>query len=225
MSEGSHTVSIMVTDRAMNSHIVSVTFTVDLTAPALEITYPTDNGIYAVAAITAEWSATDGSSGLLGYGYRIDGGQWSVLSMTDSHIYAGLGEGLHTLDVYAMDNVLNNATVSVTFMVDTVQPSISITSPTIDQIFNQSSVAATWTGDDVTSQIAGYYYRMDSGAWSDLTSDTSHTFPGLGEGSHTVTVGAQDNAGNVQVRLGIVNGRHHRTIGLDQPPGRPCGHQ
>ena len=175
-----------------------MTFTVDLTAPALEITYPTDNGIYAVAAITGEWSATDDSSGLLGYGYRIDGGQWSVLSMTDSHTYSSLGEGLHTLDVYAMDNVLNNATASVTFMVDTVQPSISITSPTIDQIFNQSSVVATWAGDDVTSQIAGYYYRMDSEAWSDLTSDTSHTFPGLGEGYHTVTVGAQDNAGNVR---------------------------
>ena len=198
LSEGTHTVSVMVTDHALNSYVVSLTFTVDLTAPSLEITAPLDSGIYDISTITAEWSATDGSSGLLGYGYRIDGGAWSATSLAVSRIYHDLGEGPHTFDVYALDNVLNNVTGSVTFMVDTVSPSLSITAPTTGQMFNHSSVVVTWAGGDGTSLIAGYQYRLDTGAWSEISNDLEHVFGALGEGNHTVSVMAMDNAGNTR---------------------------
>ena len=93
LTEGNHTVSVMVTDYAMNSHIVSVNFTLDLTAPSLEISSSPEGYYLDQSTVPVQWSATDGSSGMLGYIYRIDQGEWSSMDGTVSLTYVGLDEG------------------------------------------------------------------------------------------------------------------------------------
>ena len=195
VDDGSHDQYVRAFDAANNVRTASVTFNVDLTAPALKITVPADSGIYAVAAITAEWSATDGSSGVLGYGYRIDSGQWSALSMTGSHALVGLSEGTHTVEVYALDNVLNNATASVTFIVDTTAPTVTITTPSEGQFSSSPSISVTWSGDDSGVGVQAYQYRINGGAWSSNTTETGHTFD-LPDGAYTVDVRVYDRANN-----------------------------
>ncbi len=80
LSEGDHTVLIKATDNAQNYHVVSVTFHVDLTSPALAIGSPTEGGVFNSSSVTVSRSSTDASSGVQGYQYQVDGLGWSVLS-------------------------------------------------------------------------------------------------------------------------------------------------
>ena len=130
LSEGDHTFSVKATDYAQNYRVVSVTVHVDLTAPALVIGSPTEGTIFNSSTVTVAWSATDLSSGVHGYEYRVDGLGWSASSGSLNHAFGGLADGNHRVDVRATDNVGNSEVRSVNFTVDVTAPSLSITAPT-----------------------------------------------------------------------------------------------
>ncbi len=92
------------------------------------------------------------------------------------------------IDLYS-----NPVTITV---LDTVPPSVSITSPTDGAVIGSSSVAMTWTGDDDPG-IDHYEVQIDSGGWINKGITTSHTFNGVGDGWHTIYVKAVDSANNI----------------------------
>jgi hypothetical protein len=81
--------------------------------------------------------------------------------------------------------------------VDTTPPSLSISSPLPGEIISASSVTVVWSGTDETSGIVYYGIQVDNGDWIHIGLSTSYTITGLADGSHTVTVMAIDNAGNI----------------------------
>ncbi len=129
LADGAHTVDIMVYDRAQNTAMATVHFTVDTTAPVLTITAPSSGAFLNTDGPLVDWSATDATSGISGYQYRIDGGQWSSTTPGTGMSFMEPSQGPHTVDVKAIDNAGNSIMASVTFTVDTVDPTISITSP------------------------------------------------------------------------------------------------
>ncbi|MCI0618230.1 fibronectin type III domain-containing protein, partial [bacterium] len=82
---------------------------------------------------------------------------------------------------------------------DTTPPDTTITSNFCGTTVNTSTVTVTWTGSDDTTPTGNlvYAYNLDSGNYSSYSSATSHTFNNLSNGSHTVSVKAKDEAGNV----------------------------
>ena len=193
--EGDHTVRIRAIDNAQNSHLVSTTIHVDLTAPTLNIISPTQGSIYNSSTVTVTWSAADGSSGVQGCQYQVDGKGFSVLAVTLSHAFGGLTTGYHNVDIISLDNVGNSRQVSVNFTVDVTMPTLTITAPTAGHNFNITSILATWTGGDVGTGLLGYRYHADALAWSSFSMNLSNTFT-LSEATHTITVEVRDNAGN-----------------------------
>lgn len=199
LTQGSHTVVVRGTDGAGSYKDASVTFVVDTVAPTLAITSPASNA-YVTATPTIMWTGSDASSGIANYLIKRDSGTWTTLSASStSYTFGTLSQGSHTVTVRAVDRAGNYVDATVTFRVDSVAPSLTITTPRNGAYLYSTSATVKWYGSDSASGIAAYYIRLDSGQWVALSSSTtSYTFTGLSHASHTVTVRAVDKAGNVR---------------------------
>ncbi len=116
------------------------------------------------------------------------------------HQFSNLSTGQHTLSVTVYDLAGNGATSTVTFYVDNVQPTLSITSPADNFYSDRSSVKVVWIGDDANSGLKGLQLPPGRRCLVPLSGDISHSFDSLAEGPHVIDVMAMDNANNSIVR-------------------------
>jgi hypothetical protein len=71
--------------------------------------------------VTVDSSASDSGSGLAEFYYSLDGGALQPWSGPLT-----LGDGVHTIDLTAVDGAGNNSTASQTVYVDTAAPSVAL---------------------------------------------------------------------------------------------------
>jgi hypothetical protein len=169
---------------------------IDTTAPAA----PAVSGTTPTSDTTPIWTWTgDTSDGSGTFRYKLDNNDLSsgAIDTTATAFTPGsdLSEGSHTLYVQER-NAAGNWSSSGTFtiLVDTTAPTVSIGNAPTDPT-GSTEATVSFSGDDGTgSGIAGYECQLDGGAWEACSSPVSYT--GLGDGEHTVTVRATDNAGN-----------------------------
>src|SRR5262249_43951539 len=113
--------------------------------------------------------------------------------------------GSHTVYLQATDlasNVSNLASIPLTL--DTVPPTITLTSPASGVSTDQNITITGLVSDDRTG-VASLQAAVDSGAFAPVTFDAAGAFnfttalavDGTANGSHTVHFGATDNAGNI----------------------------
>jgi hypothetical protein len=198
VADGAHTLYVRVIDNAGNMADASISVVVDTTASIVTIASPSSGSMIASSSVTVTWRGSDSGSGIANYLVNLDGGSWTTLSSTtSSYTFSGLAQGTHAVTVRAVDKAGNTKDASVSFVVDTVAPSITITSPTSGSTVASSKPTIAWTDSDA-SGIAYFQLMRDGGAWVQLASSTtSYTLvDALAQGSHTVTVRAVDNAGN-----------------------------
>jgi hypothetical protein len=197
LSAGSHTASVRAFDAAGNVAEASVTFTVQVSMPSITISAPTNGSISASTSMTVRWTGSSAGSAIASYLIKLDSGSWTTLSSTTtSYTLTGLTQGSHTVTVRAMDQAGAYKDASVTFVVDTVAPTLTITAPTSNSYVTARPII-TWEGSDASSGIANYLIRRDGGTWTTLSSSSvSYTLSTLSQGGHTVTVRAVDKAGN-----------------------------
>ncbi|NIQ06795.1 MAG: hypothetical protein GWO20_14015 [Candidatus Korarchaeota archaeon] len=185
----------------INDHLPSMTFfnIEDTTSPSVSITHPNGNANISSSEISVVWSGSDNTD-VSYYEIRIDGGSWENIGEVISYDLTGLEEGIHSVNITAVDGGGNKASYSISFTIDTVMPSVSIDSPQDDAILNASSVTVTWSGSDPTpsSGIQTYSYQLDGNTWMNITA-TSHMFSDLTEGDHTVRIKVYDWARNEDV--------------------------
>ena len=80
---------------------------------------------------------------------------------------------------------------------DTVAPETTIISGPADaSCITTTSVTISWSGSDNYAGTLTYSYKMDGNEWSLFDPATSISFDNLFEGTHIVSVKAQDQAGN-----------------------------
>ncbi|NIQ06796.1 MAG: DUF1565 domain-containing protein [Candidatus Korarchaeota archaeon] len=120
LSEGSHTIDVKAYDIAGNTNTKSVTFTIDVTGPSIEITSPDDGATLDETMVRVVWSASDDVSGIDRCRIQLDGGAWLPLSTaTTSYEFEELSEEVHTVRVRVIDKAGNSAEDTLTFTVDT----------------------------------------------------------------------------------------------------------
>lgn len=111
---------------------------------------------------------------------------------------AALSDGKHTITINATDNDGNAATaVTATFTIDTIPPTLSISSPNVT-ITNQAACTVAGTTNDATSSPVSVTVKLNSGAEQAVSVGTDGTFSKsltLAEGENTITVKAKDSAG------------------------------
>lgn len=112
---------------------------------------------------------------------------------------AALSDGSHTVTINCKDHDGNAATEkSTTYTVDTVPPTLNVTSPADGLITATSSVTVAGTTNDATSSpvvITISLNGTDQGAVTVGTGGTFSKVVTLKEGSNTIIVKARDSAG------------------------------
>ena len=169
--------------------------------------YVTNNRQPVVFTITDE----SGGSGvdLDSVVVKRDGSTVSASEITHSAISNGysftytpgsaLGDGSHTVTVNASDNDGNAATQkSTTFTVDTIPPTLNVTSPTEGMITSTPTLVVSGTTNDATSSPVTVNIKLnnaDQGAVSVGGDGSFSKSVTLAEGANVIVVTATDSAG------------------------------
>lgn len=184
LAQGAHTFEVRVADSLGNQATASRAFTIDTTAPPVSITAG-PSGPTNVNPPTFSFTAGAGATTIQ---CRVDGGTYT--SCTSPYTTASLSQGPHTFEVRAADALGNAATASRAFSIDTVAPTLSITTgPSGPTNVNPPTFAFT-AGADATSVQC----RVGAAAFANCTSPFTTT--SLAEGAHTFEVRAADSLGN-----------------------------
>ena len=140
---------------------------------------------------------------------KLDGSAVSAGEVTHSAVTNGysftytpaspMGDGSHTVTVDASDNDGNAATQkSTTFTVDTVAPSLNVTSPTDGLVTNNASITVTGTTNDATSSPVTVTVQLNSQDQGAVTVESNGSFSKaitLANGANVIVVTSTDQAG------------------------------
>jgi hypothetical protein len=143
--------------------------------------------------------ATDDFSGVAETCYRINDGAVKKVS-SDGQPEISVEGAANRLEYWSIDTIGTEETphnVLTGIKLDKTNPVITIASPTMSQEIRSSSATTSYTGSDEPSGISYFEAKCDGGAWINMTASTTHTFTGLADGGHTISVRAVDRAGNV----------------------------
>ena len=195
-------------------------------APVNTITAPTASALIINNKPAIAWNVTDLDSGVNPNTIQltIDSTVITSASITMTAITNGyscsytpetaLTDGIHTIKVDASDNDGNAAAQkSVSFTVDTVSPTLSVTSPTAGLVRNNSACTVNGTTNDVTSSPVTVTVKLNSGTAETVAVNGDGTFTKeltLVAGTNTITVVATDGAGKTTTVT--------RTVTLDTTP-------
>lgn len=213
---GYYPVTVSATDDADNTTTVSANDTQlgeslrlvvkEKVAPVITITYPTASARITNSKPTIKWKVTDDDSGVnaASISLKIDSGAAITADITKTAIAGGyecsytpssvLVDGSHTIAFNAEDNDGNAAAQkTVTFIIDTVAPTLTVSSPSDNSITNKASCTVSGVTNDATSSPVTVTVNGKS-----VTVGTDGTFSTtitLTEGENTITVVATDAAG------------------------------
>ncbi len=202
--DGSHTVRFYSTDVGGNEEPVrTVQVNVDTFAPETDASAEGTAGLggWITEAATIEFDVAETASGVAFTMYRLDGGDWIVLSGSSLEVAE---DGEHTLEFYSIDVAGNEeAASSIDFKVDANGP---VTGITVD------GSTVTLTPVDAASGVATTYYRIDGGVWMTYLAP----FEVRGEGNHTLEYYSVDAAGNNETVKSVeVEGKVSGLLGID----------
>lgn len=129
-SDGDYVVTVNVTDFAGNYNQSWYNITIDSTDPIISLLTLSDNStIKAGTEIDVEIVEPN-----LGYAnYSIDGGEFQNLTPSFKINTTGWPEGIHIIEVFAIDLIGNNESVVFVFNVDNSPPEVIYTSPKGDE--------------------------------------------------------------------------------------------
>lgn len=209
-------VTITATDDSGNETTVSATsgeFQEDLklvvkekVAPVITISSPTDDAYITNNKPTIQFSITDEDSGVdpdtitikIDNGANITSGITKTPSGKNYNCSytpeTALSDGSHTIYINAKDHDGNAATQkSVAFTVDTVAPTLNVTSPTEGLKTNEDTVTVSGTTNDATSSPVTVTVNGEPAVVQ--SNGSFSTTVELAEGENTITVIATDSAG------------------------------
>ena len=194
-------------------------------APAITISSPTAGSYITNNKPTVKWKVTDADSGVnpatigitIDSGSKVTGDSITKTAVTGGYecTYtptAALADGSHTIKIDASDFDGNAAgQKSVTFKVDTVPPTLSITAPADKLITNKTAITVKGTTNDKISSPVTVTVKLNSGAATAVTVESDGSFSKdltLVVGTNTITVVARDAAGKTTTVT--------RTVTVDQ---------
>lgn len=195
LAQGDHNVTVRTFDGANNSATAKVGFRVDSQAPTVTITAP--SGPYVNRTnITLSWTVHKSGPSQVRSEVRTDQGPWVDVG-TSTSLNITLPDGPHKVEVRAVDEANNTGNATLSFVVDTVPPRVSIESPLNGSWVNTQAVLVRWNGSDATSGIGWYEVRADNGTWVNMSLALQYRTSNLADSNHSVEVRAHDKAGNI----------------------------
>jgi RHS repeat-associated protein len=178
--------------------------------PTVDLVSPANGALLATGSV--------GVSGTVSAGATVSvNGQAATVSGTSWSTTLALADGTHVLTATAT-NAAGTATDTATVTVDTTAPQVTIVAPAAGALTNQTLLPVTGTVTDaspVTSvSIDGTSFPVTAGSFSGTAA--------LAEGANTITVTAQDAAGNVgPASVAVTRDTIAPLLTVDAPPDGP----
>lgn len=193
-------------------------------APTITPTSPSAGAYLLVNTPALEFNVSDNDSGIDWATLKafVDGTQFSgTISHTAisggfrcvATLTSALVDGSHALMYQVSDNDGNAATKELTFYVDTVPPSLNVTSPGEDLITNVASLHVIGNASDVSSPPVTVTITVNDVNQGAVTLDANGDFDKvvtLNAATNTVKIVVSDKAGRTTTIT--------RTVTLDQTP-------
>jgi len=111
-----------------------------LDKPIVEILYPRDQDLLNNSEVEVVWTGEDLNGSLAYYWIMLDSGTWENASGNESWTFHDLGEGSHNVVVMGFNQTGGNGTDEVSFVIDTIAPTIIAHSPFGDEVLPTSVV-------------------------------------------------------------------------------------
>ena len=224
LTNGYYPVAVTATDTAGNSASVDSTdatlgsnlrlFVKEQVKPTINITSPTAGAYITTNSTSVSFSILDNVNQASGY----SGIKRSTVSVTSNNGTVGtlsftettggftvtapltsLTDGNATITVYGEDNDGNTVTETLTFIVDTVAPTLSVASPAEGLETNQSSINVSGLTDDVTSKPVSITIKLNGTDVGPVTVANTGAFSKsltlTTQGTNTIVITATDAAG------------------------------
>ena len=129
LSDGSHTVTITVSDNDGNAATAkSTTYKVDTVAPTLNVTAPTDKLVTASASLTVSGKTNDTTSSPVAVVITLNGTNQGTITVASDGSFSKavtLAEGSNTLVVTATDSAGKASSLTRTVTLDTTVPKVT----------------------------------------------------------------------------------------------------
>lgn len=183
----------------------------ETTKPVISITSPTEDQRTTNNKPTITWQITDNDSGVNPdtIGITINNGSKITSGITKTAITGGykctytmttaLPEGNNTIKIDGSDYDGNKATQrTVTFVVDTVPPELSVTSPPNNLITNNKTITVAGTTSDKTSSPVTLTVKLNNETAKTVSVGSNGAFSTtltLAEGTSIIVITATDSAG------------------------------
>ncbi|MEI9853707.1 Ig-like domain-containing protein [Enterobacter mori] len=212
----SYQVSVTAQDSAGNSASATHTISVDTTSPVVSIATLSGDDVLNAAEAQQPLTVHGSSSAEAGQTVTVTlGGKTYTATVANDGTWtldvpaadlASLSEGALTVTASVNDKAGNNGQTTHTLTVDTVAPTVTISTVADDDIVNNAeqlagqTISGTTTaeqGQTVTVSFNGHSYQATVGAdgsWSVFV--PGRDFLGLSDGDYTITAAVSDKAGN-----------------------------
>ncbi|MEW5277412.1 Ig-like domain-containing protein [Citrobacter freundii] len=212
----SYQVSVSARDSAGNSASATHGISVDTTAPVVSIATISCDDVLNAAEVQQPLTVHGSSSAEAGQTVTVTlGGKTYTATVANDGTWtlnvpaadlANLSEGALTVSASVNDKAGNNGQTTHTLTVDTVAPTVTISTVADDDIVNNAEqlagqiISGTTTaeqGQTVTVSFNGHSYQATvaaNGAWSVFV--PGRDFLGLTDGDYTLTATVSDKAGN-----------------------------
>ena len=180
--------------------------------PVSTITYPTASAYITSNKPEIKWTVTDDDSGVnpdtigitIDSGNRITGSSINKTKTANGYQCSytppeALSDGSHNIKVDASDYDGNAAAQkTVMFTIDTIPPTLNVTSPENNLVTNKQACTVQGTTNDITSSPVKVTVKLNSGAAENVTVQSNGSFSKsitLIAGENTIAITATDSAG------------------------------
>ncbi|MGD2088206.1 MAG: hypothetical protein PVH61_18660, partial [Candidatus Aminicenantes bacterium] len=217
LSEGENTVTVESEDEYQNKGSISITVTVDSIAPQVTVNSPVSGSFFTSAEVVISGEIIDATAVSLSINGQavppenISGNQFN-------HPFT-LVEGENNLTISARDAANHSSQTSLTLFLDSVNPQITVSSPSSGSVTNKDKITITGSITDAYP----HQVTLSGGSAGSVEGEligSNFYFKDivLSEGENTFTVVCQDRAGNSgQFNIIVVRDSQAPQLSVQQP--------
>ncbi len=166
---------------------------IDTTPPLISITFPTNNTNTTNTNLTINYTVSD--TNLQTCWWTNSSGQFNKTLTCGNNITQVWFEGINNITIYANDSANNINSTSVRFLVDTISPIPTITTPTNNSNFSTNNITINYTITE--TNINNCWWTNTSGVSNYTLTCGTNISRIWGEGVSNATVYINDSSGNI----------------------------
>ncbi len=200
LTEGYWVIKVAVYDSIGNVGRAEIIIYVDLTPPSITILSPANDSWLNMPQITVVWTVTD-EYGVESIKVYVNGHLNTSLTGDATNVTLTLKDGLFIINISVYDYAGNSATDTIYIHIDTVPPTVEITSPANGSTYSVGEdITITWNASD-NYMLKSVKLYINGELKYETTGSGSYMFKPEEPGDYVISVVTMDYAGNTDASV------------------------